>query len=185
METILLVIFLNILSVATVFAWVWFVANKNKDVFSEKTAVIEGRIDVAGKYIVELQEKVLPELKVIQPHINDLKEHIKELKQENTETKELSKKVFDRHEEYHSEMLEKLNRAGELIVGYETFYDNSLAELDEVFRFVDALSKRPAVSSDPDFANFVRAVQALSQVIAKYTSIADELKKERKDIKTD
>lgn len=150
----------------------------------EKSNTIEGRIDVVGTYIIQLQEKILPELKSIIPHIMDLKEFTKEAKQESFEAKELSKKVSDQHVEYHGEMLEKLNKAGELIVGYETFFENTLAELDEITRFVDILSKRPALSNDPDYANFTRAVQMMAQTITRYSSVADNLRKESKETKT-
>ena len=130
-------------------------------------------------------ESLLTDLKIIQVHINDLKLHIQEAKKESEEAKEVSKKVSDQHEEYHDGMLEKLNHAGELIVGYESFYENSLVELEELSRFVDVLSKRPAVSNDPDFTSFVRAVQVMVQILSKYSTVANDLKGESQTIKTD
>lgn len=185
MGLILTIIVLNILSVGVIFTFLWFTAQKNKDFFSEKTSNIQERLNDLGCKVVELEEKILPELKIILPHINDLKECISETKQESLQAKELSKKVSDQHGEFHGEMLEKLNKAGELIVGYETFFENTLVELDEITRFIDVLSKRPSLSNDPDYANFTRAVQLMVQTISRYSSVADNLRKESKEIKTD
>ncbi|MDO8659557.1 MAG: hypothetical protein Q7K54_03055, partial [Candidatus Parcubacteria bacterium] len=77
------------------------------------------------------------------------------------ELKEISKKINEQHNEFHDEMLEKLNKAGELIVNYENFYESTLQELDEIMRFLEILQKRPTVSSDPDYVNFQRAVQLM------------------------
>ena len=86
---------------------------------------------------------------------------------------------------YHEDMLEKLNKAGELIVNWENFYESSLSELEDIIKFVEILSKRPAVSSDPDFANFVRAVQLMTQIIEKYSDVSRELKRGGMNIKSD
>lgn len=196
MNFFLLTILTNILFVAAVFLWIWFIARKNKSVFTEKFATLRGRVDELGSDIVDLEEKILPELKLVLPHVSDLKEHIKIMKEDNEayyhdtldgimKLNEVSTKVKDQHEEYHDGMLEKLNHAGELIVGYETFYENSLLELEELSRFVDILSKRPAVSSDPDFTSFVRAVQVMVQILSKYSAVATELKRENQAAKTD
>lgn len=172
MDSILLVICLNLVSVICVFAWVWFMAGLNKQMFSKKLNDLDSRLGIQTNEISKQEtEKLLSELKVILAHINDCKEYIKE-------TKDISVKVSEQHEEYHAGMLEKLNKAGELIVNYENFYESTLNELDEVERFIEGLSKRPAVSSDPDFANFHRAITLMTQIIARYSNIAQQLKKE-------
>lgn len=171
MDFFVLFVVLNILCTAAIFAWVWLIANKNKDAFSEKlnnldkkVAGIDGEMSVSIIANNDFNESLLTKIDAVQSHVNDIKE--------------VSKKVFEQHEDYHNGMLEKLNHAGELIVGYETFYENSLVELEELSRFVDILSKRPAVSSDPDFTSFVRAVQVMVQILSKYSAIAADLKKE-------
>ena len=163
----LLFVFLNIVTVVCIFIWVWFIAGKNKSTFSEKLQDVE-------KKIVGLDAEASVNLQNLQ----------KSLSEELKETKEISKKISDDHEKYHDGMLQKLNQAGELIVGYESFFENSLAELDELSRFVDILSKRPAVSSDPDFTSFVRAVQVMVQILAKYSEVASSLKRGSEVIKT-
>ena len=188
----LFTIALNVITVAGIFVWVWFIAGKNKVSFGEKLGILDKKIDgIDGEMSMSINtsnhfnESLLTDLKIIQVHINDLKLHIQEAKKESEEAKEVSKKVSDQHEEYHDGMLEKLNHAGELIVGYESFYENSLVELEELSRFVDVLSKRPAVSNDPDFTSFVRAVQVMVQILSKYSTVANDLKGESQAIKTD
>lgn len=178
MEFLVSVILLNILSIVFVSAWIWFVAGKNKTAFVERLNSLDKKIDgIDGEMSVSINtnndfnESLLAELKLVLPQV--------------VETKELSKKTSEQHEEYHDGMLEKLNHAGELIVGYETFFENSLVELEELSRFVDILSKRPAVSSDPDFTSFVRAVQVMVQILSKYSAVATDLKRESQVIKTD
>lgn len=192
MEFFLLTVLTNILFVAAGFVWVWFVAGKNKTAFAEKFNTLDKKIDgIDGEMSVSINanndfsENLLTELKLILPHINDLKQYINETNQEVIATKELSKKASEQHEEFHDGMLGKLNLAGELIVGYESFYENSLVELEDLSRFVDLLSKRPAVSNDPDFTSFVRAVQVMVQILSKYSTVANDLKRESQAIKTD
>src|SRR3990167_9780638 len=188
----LFTIALNVITVAGIFVWVWFIAGKNKVSFGEKLGILDKKIDgIDGEMSMSINtsnhfnESLLTDLKIIQVHINDLKLHIQEAKKESEEAKEVSKKVSDQHEEYHDGMLEKLNHAGELIVNYESFYESTLSELDEISRFLDILSKRPTLSSDPDFSNFTRAIQLMTQIVSKYSSVAAELKKEIKVIKPD
>lgn len=135
----------------------------------------------------ELLVEIKNEQKNLTAAIKTVNEELKILETDDTKTileklsktTEIVQDVSKQHKEFHGDMLEKLNQAGELIVGYETFYENSLAELDEIFRFVDILSKRPAVSSDPDFANFVRAVQLMTETISKYSTVSDALKRNK------
>lgn len=185
---ILFTICLNIVAVGSVFAWVWFVAGKNKISFSEKFSNLEktvetnklisaaGRADVE-EGLAEIEKSLDVNLKGFKELETVLTQEIHQLVPEIRESKDISRKISDQHEEFHEGMLEKLNKAGELIVGYENFFEMSLAELDELSRFVDVLSKRPAVSSDPDFTSFVRAVQLMQQIISRYSVIASDLKK--------
>jgi len=91
--------------------------------------------------------------------------------------------LSSKHHDYHEGMLDKLNKAGDLIVGYESFYEGTMAELEEMVRFMDIISKRPVVSTDPDFVNFQRAVQLMGQVVSKYTSVASSLKSQKESAK--
>lgn len=108
--------------------------------------------------------------------IERIYEKIGFLLSETKEIKENSKKIIEQHDEFHQDLLEKLNKAGELIVNYESFYEETLSELDEIFRFIEMLSKRSSISSDPDFVNFSRGIQLTQQIISKYTSVSLELK---------
>lgn len=178
MDFFVLFVVLNVLCTAAIFAWVWLLANKNKDAFFEKLNNLDKKVDgIDGEMSVSINtssdfnEGLLSQLKNIQNDFVEMQEAF-------VQTKEISKKVSDQHEEYHDGMLQKLNQAGELIVGYETFFENSLVELEDLSRFVDVLSKRPAVSSDPDFTSFVRAVQVMVQILSRYSAVAADLKKE-------
>lgn len=159
------IVFAVVCCFVLMFIWTWFTSGQNKAAFYAQFTDLNKKIDELSG----MNKKLSVELPLMLTHSYDVEAYCKEIK-------EFSKKVSDQHEEYHNGMLEKLNRAGELIVGYETFYDNSLSELDELSRFVDILSKRPAVSSDPDFTSFVRAVQVMVQILSKYSSVASDLK---------
>ena len=189
METYFLFLLLNFVFATVSVVVFWFVSDKNKDIISDKMGSV---LDEVTLRIKESKHEIIDSGDNSSQHnlsifktleesgesrFNEVREEIQKTKQEIIEIKELSKKTAEQHEEYHDGMLEKLNHAGELIVGYETFFENSLSELDELFRFIDILSKRPAVSSDPDFTSFVRAVQAMTQVISKYSSVAEEIKR--------
>src|SRR5574342_24761 len=70
----------------------------------------------------------------------------------NTRYKDLDsslKEIKKLYEEYHLDVLDKMDKAGELIISYENFYESTLSDLSEVFRFVEMLNKRPLLSTDP------------------------------------
>src|SRR3990167_964159 len=104
----LFTIALNVITVAGIFVWVWFIAGKNKVSFGEKLGILDKKIDgIDGEMSMSINtsnhfnESLLTDLKIIQVHINDLKLHIQEAKKESEEAKEVSKKVSDQHEDYH------------------------------------------------------------------------------------
>lgn len=191
-NTVFLSICMNVILVSIIFFWVWYTASKNKNDFSEKiidlkkiVSGIDNEMSISVNTVNDFNENLLLNLKDFQLSLVDVKDHTKEIRQETHEIKEISKKNIEQHEEYHNNMLEKLNHAGELIVNYESFYESTLSELDEVIRFLEILSKRPTLSTDPDFANFSRAVQLVSQIISRYSSVAENLKRgELKDKNT-
>ena len=192
LSLILFTVFLNLAAVCGVFVWAWLVAGKGKEALTEKLqsveknlAALDGEVSVSINANNDFSETVLTNFKHLSNAMILHGEELLRLKEELKQAKEASSKVSDQHEEYHDGMLEKLNHAGELIVNYESFYESTLSELDEISRFLDILSKRPTLSSDPDFSNFTRAIQLMSQIVSKYSSVAVELKKETKVIKPD
>ncbi|MBI2449266.1 hypothetical protein HYV49_03130 [Candidatus Pacearchaeota archaeon] len=101
--------------------------------------------------------------------------------------KDLEKKIIDvdsslkELKNNYESIMDKVDKAGELLLSYESFYESTLVELDEVFKFVEMLNKRPILSTDPDFANFSRAIQLMGGAISKYQSLSEKIIQNRKE----
>lgn len=137
------------------------------------------------KILTDLQEALRQKSADLETTIAGLKQFTREeLNRYEEKIKNIDdslKKMNDLYEKHHIDVLEKMNKAGELIISYEDFYISTINELDDVFRFVETLSKRPVISSDPDYANFIRAVQAMESVISKYSSLGEKISQSKKE----
>ncbi|MEK6878958.1 MAG: hypothetical protein AABY22_05085 [Nanoarchaeota archaeon] len=147
------------------------VADIKQVVRSESTRIIDEQ-DGSVKHGLELNDT---NHKEILNKFNNLDDKTKSID-------ESLKKLNNQYESYHADVLDKMNKAGELILSYENFYQSTLSELSEIFRFIEMLNKRPMMSSDPDFVNFNRAIQMMGDLISKYSALNEDISKAKKEV---
>src|SRR5258706_15338778 len=121
MDIIFEIIVCNVFVTSSIFFILWLFSKNDKFLIgknlSKKLSNIDNKIDsFSGEFMVgnDIEEKVLLEIK---EQLSTLKsENLNVIHEKVIESSVRTQNLLDKHEEYHSEILEKLNKAGEVII---------------------------------------------------------------------